>query len=336
VAAIREETPQARTIVFELPPGEQEHFRYAPGQFLTLRVDLEGETLTRCYSLSSAPSADGLPAITVKRIEGGRVSNQLCGQLRVGDRLDVRPAEGRFTVPDRPGDLYLFAAGSGITPVWSIIQETLATTDRKLRLVYVNRSPEDTILRAAIHDLHRRAGRRFKLIERVGRREGRLDTRDVQAYCDGRTEGIFFVCGPWGFMDVVEEGLLDMGVRPEDLMVERFASPRRKDGSPGGVVEHAEPTSGRAPSLVLADLFGVEHKLPCAPDQTLTEAASVAGVELPSSCEEGYCGTCMCRLTQGEVVSDVDDALSKGQKKRGMILACQARPRSPELRIRFE
>lgn len=336
MAAIREETALARTIVFDLPPAEREPFRYVPGQFLTLQVGLGGEMLTRCYSLSSAPSADRLPAITVKRIEGGRVSSWLCEQVAVGDLLDVRPPDGRFTVPDRPGDLFLFAAGSGITPIWSIVQETIATTDRRLRLVYVNRSSEDTILRAAIHRLREGAGRRLKLIERVGRREGRLDTRDVQAYVDAQTDGLFFVCGPWGFMDVVEEGLLDLGVQPENVLVERFASPRTKhEPVDAEVVEHA-PATGQASSLVTVDLFGIEQELRCAPDQTLTEAAAVANVDLPSSCEEGYCGTCMCQVTQGEVELEVDDALSKGQRKRGLILACQARPRSAELRIRYE
>ncbi len=332
VAAIREETATARSLVFEVPEQEREQFRYAPGQFLTLQVEIDGEPLNRCYSLSSVPSAGEPPTITVKRIAGGRVSNWLCDRVKVGERLDVLPPDGRFTVPDRPGDLFLFAAGSGITPVWSIAQEALVTTPRNVRLLYVNRSVEETIFRGAITELRNRAARRFKLIERIGRREGRLDTRDVQAYCDGQTRGLFFVCGPWGFMDVVEEGLLDMGVAPEDLHVERFASPLKDRAVLAPAAQHGELPA----SLVTFDLFGVEHQLRCAPDQTLTEAAFAAGVAVPTSCEEGYCGTCIGRLTEGKVECAVDDALSKGQKKRGFVLACQAKPRSASLRVIFE
>jgi 3-ketosteroid 9alpha-monooxygenase subunit B len=332
VVSVREETTTARSFVFAVPPDQEQHFRYLAGQFLTLRVIIDGEEFTRCYSLSGVPSAGEPPTITVKRVEGGRVSNWLCDHVKVGDRLDVLPPDGRFVMPERPGDLYLFAAGSGITPVWSIAQEALATTPRNVQIVYVNRSAEETIFRDAITQLRNAAGRRFKVIERMGRREGRLDTRDVQAYCDGQTQGLFFVCGPWGFMDVVEEGLLDMGVAPQDLHVERFASPQK----PRVASTRADGHVGLPVSQVTLDLFGVEQRFQCPAHQTLTQAAFALGIAVPASCEEGYCGTCAGQLTEGQVECEVDDALSKGQKKRGFVLACQARPRSPNVRMRFE
>jgi 3-ketosteroid 9alpha-monooxygenase subunit B len=351
VSAIREETALARTVEFEVPEEEQDAFKYSPGQFLTLRVEINGEPEVRCYSLSSSPTVDERPAITVKRVKGGLVSNWLCETVKVGDVVEVRPPEGRFTVPDRQGALFLFAAGSGITPVWSIAQEALANTERQVRLVYVNNSPEDTIMQSAIHAARDKYGQRFRLIERVGKREGRIDTRDVQAYCEGQTKGLFFVCGPWGFMDVVEEGLLDLGADLDSVHVERFASPKKPPKEPvaeaAATEESAEATAEPAeeaadapamdgPAVITMDMFGDETEITCEPGQTLAQAAEEAGVDVPLSCEEGYCGTCMCLVTEGKTVSEVDDALSKGQKQRGMVLACQARPVSATATVVFE
>ena len=336
VAEVIEETPQSRTIRFDIPRDQHHLFGYRAGQFLTLEVDMDGESLRRCYSLSSAPSCDDRPAITVKRIEGGRVSNWLCDHVRAGTSLSLLPPDGRFTLSDDPGELFLFAAGSGITPVWSIAREALATTDRNVRLVYVNRSDEETIFRTALEDLRRRHRRRFKVVRRTGHREGRLDTRDVQAYCDARTDGHYFMCGPWGFMDVVEEGLLDMGVPPERIHIERFASPRAARSEPDEADDaSAMESAPSAATTIAVDLFGERCEIVCQPGQKLSDAALAAGVELPTSCEEGYCGTCLCHLAEGEMGMAVDDALTKGQKKRGMLLACQAIPRSATARVVF-
>jgi len=341
VAEVVEETAEARSIVLDVPDELREQFsNYRPGQFVTLLVEVGGEELKRAYSLSTAPAVDAKPRITVKRVVGGKVSNWLCDEVGVGTILKVLPPSGRFTVPDKDGDLFLFAAGSGITPVFSIAREYLATSDRKVRLVYVNRSKEETILRAELDAMKRKYGKRFKLKHRLGGREGRIDTRDVQAYCDEITDGLYFVCGPWGFMDVVEEGLLDMGVEPDRMHVERFASPKKQQAAVENKATAESPApvepAGKVGSTITLNIFGEVHEVPYKKGQYLTDAAADHDVDAPCSCEEGFCGTCLARVVEGTVEMDCDDALTKGQKKRGMILACQARATSDKLVVAFE
>ena len=157
----------------------------------------------------------------------------------------------------------------------------------------------------------------------------------VQAYCDEKTDGLYYMCGPWGFMDVVEEALLDMGVADDKIFVERFASPKSSTPAPAAkpVPEAPKDEGGRTVTL---DVFGETHVIPYDGQSYITDAAAAAGVDAPCSCEEGFCGTCIARVVEGEVEMDVQDALSKGQKARGMILACQARALSKNLKVVFE
>ncbi|MGK0406196.1 MAG: 3-ketosteroid 9alpha-monooxygenase subunit B [Roseivirga sp.] len=339
VARVAEETADSKSFYISVPDDlKEEYLSYRPGQFLTLSLDIEGETHKRAYSLSSAPSIDDDLRITVKRVKGGMVSNWLCDNIKAGDSLNALAPDGRFTVPDKKGDLYLFAAGSGVTAVLSIAKEFLNTSDRKVRFVYVNRNKEETIFRNELDALKKQYNKRFKVIHRLGKAEGRIDTRDVQSYCDEITSGLYFVCGPWGFMDVVEEGLLDMGVDDDRVHVEKFASPKKKVKSQEApkVEAVAKATQVIAAKTITMNIFGEEHIVPNMEGCYLTESAAEVGVDAPFSCEEGFCGTCICRVVEGTAEMDIDDALSKGQKKRGMILACQARPTSDKLIISFE
>jgi 3-ketosteroid 9alpha-monooxygenase subunit B len=268
-------------------------------------------------------------------VRSGLVSNWLCDNVKRGDTLRVLPPDGRFVVPaDRRGNLFLFAAGSGITPIYSIAGSALATSERAVRLVAVDRTEEEAIFQDRLEHLREQHGRRFKVVHRIGRREGRIDARDVHAYCNGVTNGLFFVCGPWGFMDIVEEALLDMGVDPERVFVERFASPTKRASSSSAIDERQGRSTG--PCEVTLDVFGKRFVIPCERDQTITRAAFDAAVDVPSSCEEGFCGSCTARLVGGDVDVESDVALTRGQKKRGYVLACQARPRSTRVTLRFD
>ena len=337
ISQVTQETADATSFIFDVPASLRPAYEaYRPGQFVTVRVEVEGQTYKRAYSLSSAPSVDDKLKITVKRVEKGVVSNWMCDQLQPGAEIEVLPPSGRFTLPDQlPREVFLFAAGSGITAVYSIAKEVLSTSQSKVRLVYVNRTKEETIFADELEQLQKEYSRRFKVRHRLGRSQGRIDTRDVQAYCDEKTDGLYYMCGPWGFMDVVEEALLDMGVADDKIFVERFASPKSSTPAPAAkpVPEAPKDEGGRTVTL---DVFGETHVIPYDGQSYITDAAAAAGVDAPCSCEEGFCGTCIARVVEGEVEMDVQDALSKGQKARGMILACQARALSKNLKVVFE
>jgi len=339
VRSVVEETAASKSFYLNIPEAlKADYLNYKPGQFITISVDIDGETHKRAYSLSSAPSIDDNLRITVKRVKNGRVSNWLCDKIKAGDSLNVLAPDGRFTVPEKNGDLYLFAAGSGVTAVLSIAKEYLNTSERKVKFFYFNNSKEETIFFKELEDLKMEYGKRFKLVHRLNAAEGRIDTRDVPSYCNEKTNGLYYVCGPWGFMDIVEEGLLDMGVDDDRVFIEKFASPKKRVKAEVLTKVEASPPSDEmveAKSITM-NIFGEEHIVPYNEGEYLTESAANAGVDAPASCEEGFCGTCICSVVEGTVEMDIDDALSKGQKKRGMILACQARPTSNKLIISFD
>ena len=348
VAEVVDETADTRSFVFDVPDDLQDKFAdYKPGQFVTLSVEIDGDRHRRAYTLSSAPTLDDRPRITVKRVPGGTVSNHLCETVGVGSRLEVLPPDGRFTVPERDGDIFLFCAGSGITPGFAIAREHLATSDRRVRMLYINRTEPETIFAADLRTLKQQHGRRFKLSTQLTSTGSRLDTRDVQAWTNESTDGLYFICGPWGFMDVVEESLLDMGVDPDRIHIERFASPKKQKRAAElraeATPDELEPPLGRSSTttresavVLRLNVFGQQHELMVPKDEYLHLSTDAAGIETPWSCEEGYCGTCIARVAEGSVEMDVEDGLTKGQKKRGLILACQARPTSATLTVCFD
>src|SRR5258708_4567428 len=195
-SAIVEETSDAKSIVFDVPPGLAADFAYQAGQFLTLRVECDGERLQRCYSLASAPVCDAQHRVTVKRVRGGRVSNWLHDRFRVGDRIDVKGPEGRFVLDRSDAPLLLFAGGSGITPVISILKTALATTTRRVTLLYANRDEASVIFRDELAGLERGAAGRLRVIHRLDSAHGQLDEGPVRGLAADAGHASCYVCGP--------------------------------------------------------------------------------------------------------------------------------------------
>jgi 3-ketosteroid 9alpha-monooxygenase subunit B len=339
VARIVRETNDARSIVFAVPRPLRPLFEYQAGQFLTLEVEYEGARLRRCYSLASAPSFGDEPCehkVTVKRVQGGRVSNWLNDRLREGDTLSVLPPEGRFVLGRGEAPLLLFAGGSGITPVISIVKTALATTKRSVRLLYANRDASSVIFAEELNALALRHPDRLAIVHRFD---------DVHGFVDGEavsgavatlavarataSDAECYLCGPSPFMATVERALVDSGIDPERVHVERFVSPADAPKAP------APPSDVPAPAEIGVTLSGQRHLVPYEPGKSILRAALDAGLPAPYSCEEGFCGCCVARLREGAVDMAADDALTPEEKARGFILTCQAKPRTAKCSVEY-
>ena len=325
VRRIIDETRDARSIVFEVPPALAEVFRYEAGQFLTLEVEAGGALLRRCYSLASAPH-EGEHRVTVKRVAGGRVSNRLCDALRVDDELAVKPPEGRFVLAGGDAPLLLFAGGSGITPVISLAKSALAGTRRTVRLLYANRTARAVIFRDELDGLARAHPDRLEVVHHLDDVNGVVTAHAVA----GDPAAEHYVCGPAPFMEVVERALAAQGVDLARVHVERFAS--LADPTARAVTASPE---GAVPTSVDVTFKGKRRAVPYTPGATLLRAALDAGIDAPYSCEEGFCGCCVAQLTEGSVEMAADDALTADEKRRGLVLTCQARPRSGRCAVEY-
>jgi 3-ketosteroid 9alpha-monooxygenase subunit B len=336
VAEVIEETHDAKSFVLEVPASLAPTFRCRAGQFITFRIPWNDFRIARCYSLSSSPELGEPLKVTVKRVDGGRMSNWLNDRVKPGDRLDVRPPAGAFLLRDDPGrPLCLFAGGSGITPVISLIKTALASTRRRIRLVYANREARSVIFEAELGELGRRHPDRLSVHHHLDDRSGLLGPAPLAALVRGFEDADFYVCGPTPYMDAVEAALESLGAERPRVHFERFVSavdPDRRSAAPG-------PAPSPADGLPRAFRLTFEsrtHEVPYLPGKTLLECAKAAGIEPPFSCEEGYCSCCMALLRAGKVEMAANEALSARDLAAGFVLTCQARPLTPEIWVDYD
>jgi 3-ketosteroid 9alpha-monooxygenase subunit B len=331
LAGIIQETPDARSFVFEIPRELRETFAYRAGQFLTFEVPFEGMALRRCYSLASAPELDAWPKVTVKRVVDGRISNWFNDALSVGDTIKTTAPEGRFVLRDGEGDrpLMLFGGGSGITPVISLLKTALVSTGRKVKLVYANRDAQSIIFKDELDVLMGRFPGRLEVVHHLDVEKGFMKPEDVEKALVGYETADCYTCGPGPFMDTVEAALETVGVARERRFFERFVSPvdpDRREEAPAV----AAPPAGGAPASFRFTFEGKTHDVPYDPSLTLLQAAEKAGHRPPSSCLDGYCGCCMALKKKGQVTMGSREALTDSDIDRGWILTCQSRACSSE------
>jgi len=336
VADVIEETHDSKSIVFAIPEALRQVFRYRAGQFLTLEIPWAGSMLRRCYSLASSPQCDPVPKVTVKRVKDGRASNWLNDNVRAGDTLSVLPPEGRFVLTDTDAPLVLFAGGSGITPVISLIKTALVTGARSMVLLYANRDERSVIFRHELGALSARHPRRIELSHHLDDKNGFVTDAEVRALAArGGDRGVFYICGPGPFMETVERGLLGAGIDPTHIRIERFIS-LPDPGAEPSMAAPAPLAEGGPPSEIAIELRGKMHAVPYTEGLSILKAARDAGLDAPYSCEEGFCGCCAARLLEGRVHMAATDALTEEEKRRGLILTCQARPLTSRCKVRYE
>ncbi|KKF01329.1 ferredoxin--NADP reductase [Mycolicibacterium obuense] len=339
VAEVIDESADARSLVFDISDDERDAFAYRPGQFLTIRVpsDQTG-SVARCYSLASSPHTDAAPKVTVKRTVDGYASNWLCDNVSAGDHLEVLPPAGVFTPADLDADFLLWAAGSGITPVMSILKSVLFAGSGRVVLCYANRDDASVIFAAELRDLAARYAGRLTVLHWLESLQG-LPTRAqmsgfVRTVFGGSTAVESFICGPAPFMAVIKESLSEAGVPRERIHLEVFQS---LSGDPftdeAGTA--AALADGADTAAVRVDLDGHSHELRWPRRATLVETMLAAGLEVPYSCREGQCGSCAATLIRGQVDMATSDILEADDIADGLILGCQARPVTDDLHIEF-
>ncbi|MFD7846027.1 2Fe-2S iron-sulfur cluster-binding protein [Nocardia sp. NPDC059764] len=335
VSAVINETADSCSLVFDVPEELSERFAYTPGQFLTLRIpsDLTG-SVARCYSLASSPHTDDKPKVTIKRTVDGYASNWVCDNVKAGDTMEVLPPSGVFTPKNLDEDLLLFAAGSGITPVMSILKSALARGNGRIVVVYANRDHESVIFASELRELADKNPQRVVVIHWLEALQG-LPTADAfAALVSPYTAYEAFMCGPKPFMDRVHDALGQLGVPRNRTHAEVFNS---LSGDPFADVAPVEVSAEEAADAasVEVELDGETHEMTWPRSQTLVDIMLSKGLDVPYSCLEGECGSCACTVLEGEVEMENAEILDPEDIANGYILGCQARPVTDRLKIQF-
>lgn len=335
VAKIIDETHDSRSIVLEIPDELRERFRYKAGQFLSFKVGYQGAVLTRSYSLSSSPHTDAEHKVTIKRVDDGRVSNLFNSELAVGDTVMVTPPAGFFVLDAQDRDIFLFSGGSGITPCISIVKTALATTSRKIKLVYANRDERSIIFQAELDALVAANPGRLEITHSLDDRDGFLDLDRVKVLVKSDLDADFYMCGPGAFMATVEAALEELGLHKDRIHLEVFSSPPDPGHEPSGEETAEVSAPGGVPIQISVLLDGETREVPYEEGESVLHAARRAGMDPPFSCEEGYCSCCMAKLTEGEVKMTANDCLTPELLEEGWVLTCQSRCVSPKIKIEY-
>lgn len=338
VRAVIDETHDTKSLVFEVPADLAQRFAYKPGQFLTLRLPLEGRHVPRCYSMASAPAVDDAPRVTIKRIAGGRGSNWICDNVKVGDAIEVLPPAGVFTPRSLAGDFLLLAGGSGITPVYSILRSALAAGGAgRICLLYANRDERSVIFRDELNALAAAHPARLLIIHWLDSVQGVPSIAQLAELAKPYLKGQAFICGPGPFMDAAVDALRASEMPAERIHVERFASlPDEEDATAQHAADAATaPAGGVREATLEFELDGKRHSIACGGNETLLEAGLREGIDLPHACQAGMCASCMCQVLEGKVHLRHNDVLDKKDLEKAWTLACQAVPMSSRIRLKF-
>jgi ring-1,2-phenylacetyl-CoA epoxidase subunit PaaE len=343
---LRRESADAVSLTFAIPKELTEDYRFSPGQYLTLRTAMDGEEVRRSYSICSGPD-DGELRIAVKKIDGGAFSSWAADELKAGDELDVMTPTGRFGIapaPDQARVYVGFAAGSGITPILSIVKGVLAREpNSRFFLFYGNRSTGGMLFRETLEELKDRFIQRLSVFHVISGEEqdipilhGRLDGEKVRVLLRSLVPAAsvdhVFICGPTGMSGDIEATCREIGIAADRIHVERFVSelggkPRAKAVVPVG-----------APPKAMAALIidGKRREVPVAEGEAILDAALRAGVDLPFACKGGMCSTCRAKLVEGSAQMEVNYSLEPWELEKGFILTCQARPTTDRVVVDYD
>ena len=345
ITEVRPETRDSIRVRLAVPPALAEEYGFLPGQHLPFEIQLDGKKIRRTYSICSAL---GEPLEIGIRVQpGGQFSEYAAANLKAGDSINAMPPSGQFRVeldPDNAKDYVGFAAGSGITPILSMIKSILATEpNSRFILFYGNRTQATTMFIDDLYALKNQYMDRLQLNFVFSREEqefapmaGRLDGEKVRELYRHFGAGLratdCFVCGPDTMIQDVTEALIDLGMQKEHVHFERFGVPRKAQQAKPAVqartADHAEIT-------VIMDghkkTFAMERD-----DANIVDAAAEHGIELPYSCKGGVCATCRCLVREGAVSMDANFGLEPWEVEKGFILACQAHPVSESVTLDYD
>lgn len=344
ISDLRRETADAVSLAFAVPQELRPDYEFTPGQYLTLRAAIDGEDVRRSYSVCSGLDDDEL-RVVVKRVAGGAFSGWVSEQLRIGDSLAVMTPGGRFGVPIEAGStrtLVAFAAGSGITPVMSILKTVLRREAGRFFLFYGNRSTADIIFREQLEDLKDRYLSRLAVFHVLSREQ--QDLPMLNGHLDAGKIGVLlrsvvpvasvdqaFVCGPQPMIEGLEKALSDLGMPRDRVHVERFTPGVGGHPRPVAVMPGAHP---KAIATVISE--GARFDFPVAEGEAIIDAAIRAGRSLPYSCKGGMCCTCRAKVVEGKVEMTVNYSLEPWETDAGFVLTCQSHPVTERVVIDYD
>jgi ring-1,2-phenylacetyl-CoA epoxidase subunit PaaE len=343
---LRRETADAVSLTFAIPNELEGDYRFSPGQYLTLRTKMDGEEVRRSYSICSGPD-DGELRIAVKKVDGGAFSSWAADELKCGDELDVMTPTGRFgivAVPARARVYAGFAAGSGITPILSIVKGVLAREpDSRFFLFYGNRATGNVLFAEALEELKDRFIQRFSVFYVISGEEqdipilyGRLDGEKVRVLLRSLVPAAsvdhVFICGPTGMSEDIEATCRDIGIPADQIHVERFVSEFGGKPRPKAIVPLGAPPKALAALII----DGKRREVPVAENEAILDAALRAGMDLPFACKGGMCSTCRARLVEGSAQMEVNYSLEPWELEKGFILTCQARPTTDRVVVDYD
>lgn len=342
VREVRRETPDAVSVLFDVPEDLADAYHFDAGQYLTLRTTLDGSDIRRSYSICSAPDEGGL-RVGVKKVEGGAFSTFVNEALKAGDQLQVMTPEGRFVLPTPPGagarKTYLaIAAGSGITPILSLVKTILGNDPvAEIVLIYGNRTSKDILFKEALEDLKDVYLERLSVFHLLSRESheiplltGRITGDKIRAVVGPvvKPEDIeaAFLCGPGDMTDQADTVLRELGLDADRIRSELFvpAGETRKPVRPS-----AAPETAGADQSVDVILDGSRFPVQVRGDETIIDAATRMGLDLPYSCRGGMCCTCRAKVVSGAVDMAINYSLEDWELEAGFVLTCQSRPTEP-------
>ena len=364
VRDIIHETPDAMTLVFDQPADK---LSYQPGQFLTLVLPIEGKEVRRSYSLCSSPFTDDYPAVTIKRVASGQVSNYLSDHIRRGDQVQVLKPAGVFTTPmdaEQQRHLVMLGGGSGITPLMSLIKSLLHSEPHsKVSLIYANRDEESIIFKDQLDALQKQYPGHFYVLhiletpsDRMSCASGLITAEKVPEllsqlpFQEDRTE--YFLCGPQGMMDNILHALRSMDIHGAMIHKESFVIEKKEKKSPPPASkpqvtadwdEAALPGAYQNGQEAVTDTHevtihydGETYHFAVEPESTILETALALDIDLPYSCQSGLCTACMGKCTSGRMRLDEEDSLAEEDLKAGYVLTCVGHPLTSDVVIEIE
>ncbi|BCY27854.1 2Fe-2S iron-sulfur cluster-binding protein [Flavobacterium okayamense] len=338
IKEIKRETPSAISVTFNIPLEFQDFYKFTAGQYVTLKLTLDGEEIRRAYSICSSPNSGEL-RISIKAIKNGFFSKFANEQLTAGKVIEVGVPEGKFTFEpnaERQKNYAGFAAGSGITPIMSILKSVLESEPKStFVLTYGNKSPEETIFHDELHDLQQKyVGRLFVhyVFSQSGKGElfGRIDKSAVNFVLhtkhNEKTFEKFYLCGPEEMINIVSSTLKEQNIKEGDIKFELFSTSTEND----------KEISAQGHTKITILLDDEETSFEMSQKQTLLEAALKQSLDAPYSCQGGICSSCIARVTEGKAEMKKNQILTDDEIEEGLVLTCQAHPITPTIKVDYD
>jgi ring-1,2-phenylacetyl-CoA epoxidase subunit PaaE len=353
VQSVVSETHDAVSVSFEVPDSMLVNYQFHPGQYTTLRLNINGEMVNRSYSFCSSPYAQEPLTIAVKRVDGGKASNYIGDSLKPGMELEIMEPMGNFHAPldaNNAKHYVLFGGGSGITPVFSILKSVLLKEPKsRVTLFYGNRDTKSIIFKKQIDEWAQKHSDRLKVVYILDREEAGWSgytgfvVKDMALKLLRENTDLnfqhseFFICGPTPMMKEVESALGVLGMPKEKIHIEYFTAKAEEDkkaADVGATMISDVPFTGKTKVKIIYD--GKEVEFNVSEKETILHAALDAGYDPPYSCMVAACCTCRAKLIAGKVEMDDRESLTDGEIAKGYVLTCQAHPKSNGIILNYD